>query len=168
MGIGTQRYVADVQTTASQASKSPVAAPFPERREKRGNKTRRPLHQESSAPCIRRGKCRLCEVRLGDFPMGRARCRGCSVVDTMELTKHPFHSIVLRDAQDGWPKALPPNKERAASLPPQGDSELHVSAVNLPPANDVEAERIAELFSALDQSRVDVMNDDDYVTYDSE
>eukprot|EP00927_Polykrikos_kofoidii_P015122 TRINITY_DN16707_c0_g1_i2.p1 TRINITY_DN16707_c0_g1~~TRINITY_DN16707_c0_g1_i2.p1 ORF type:complete len:1037 (-),score=163.19 TRINITY_DN16707_c0_g1_i2:301-3411(-) len=47
--------------------------------------------------CIQNGKCLLCGSCHDETAYGRAKCRGCSVVDTMRLDAHPFHALLFRD-----------------------------------------------------------------------
>eukprot|EP00927_Polykrikos_kofoidii_P038899 TRINITY_DN33347_c0_g1_i2.p1 TRINITY_DN33347_c0_g1~~TRINITY_DN33347_c0_g1_i2.p1 ORF type:complete len:628 (-),score=102.24 TRINITY_DN33347_c0_g1_i2:12-1646(-) len=116
---------------------------------------------DAGQPCIRDGRCAICDRLEAASVWGYPRCRGCSIVDAMPLASHPFRRLLVGDGGGRlqMPVALPKLVQtRPATVKndarPQPMQRLHDFVVRPdvtpPPETPVEG-RLREHFMRMDR-----------------
>jgi hypothetical protein len=92
------------------------------------------------------GTCSFCGYTVEEWPWGRAACRGCSVVDAMDLTDHVFWPLLRSDVS--MPSVqFDINRVTGYMEQEQSEAEKRRSAVGFtPPPFCDDTERIMKLF----------------------
>merc|ERR1711972_1244426 len=54
---------------------------------------------EAGKPCVLNGVCTICGYLAGKTAWGNPKCRGCSVVDSLDFKHHPFRALLVESTQ---------------------------------------------------------------------